>query len=222
MFDNLFRNSARSSMVTADRALPGHDGPRYAVPANHEVLNTPLTGPWPEGTRVLYLGLGCFWGAEREFWQMPGVVTTAVGYQGGFTPNPLYEEVCSSQTGHTEIVMVAYDPKVLSDAEVLRAFWEMHDPTQGFRQGNDVGSQYRSAIYWTTPEQEAAVRATASAFQQGLAAGGFGEITTELRSADDAGPFYYAEAAHQQYLHKNPNGYCPVHSTGVRCEVPAN
>ncbi len=222
MFDNLFRNSARSSMVTAERALPGHPAARYTVPQTHAVLGSPLAGPWPEGTRVIYLGLGCFWGAEREFWQMTGVVTTAVGYQGGFTPNPLYEEVCSSLTGHTEIVMVAYDPKVLSDRDVLRAFWEMHNPTQGFRQGNDVGSQYRSAVFWTTPEQEAAVRETAAAFQTGLAAQGFGEITTELRSAEDAGTFYYAEANHQQYLHKNPNGYCPVHSTGVRCEVASN
>lgn len=221
MFESLFRNSARASMVTPERALPGHDAPRYEVPQNHAVLGTPLAGPWPDGTRGLYLGLGCFWGAEREFWQLPGVVTTAVGYQGGFTPNPLYEEVCSSLTGHTEIVMVAYDPAVLSDAQVLRAFWEMHDPTQGFRQGNDVGSQYRSAIYWTAPEQEEAVRATAAAFQEGLSARGFGEITTELRAASDAGPFYYAEAGHQQYLHKNPNGYCPVHSTGVRCEIPS-
>lgn len=222
MFDNLFRNSARSNMVTAERALPGHDSPRYPVPQTHEVLGTPLAGPWSEATRVIYFGLGCFWGGEREFWQLPGVVTTAVGYQGGFTPNPLYEEVCSSLTGHAEMIMVAYDPKSLSDRDVLRAFWEMHDPTQGFRQGNDVGSQYRSAVYWTTPQQEAVVRETAAAFQAGLTARGFGEITTELRSADDAGPFYYAEAAQQQYLHKNPNGYCPVHSTGVRCEVPSN
>lgn len=221
MFEQLFRNSPRTSMVSPERALPGSTEPRYTVPGVHAVLGSPLAGPWPEGTRALYLGLGCFWGAEREFWQMPGVVTTAVGYQGGFTPHPLYEEVCSGQTGHTEIVMVAYDPAVLSDADVLRAFWEMHDPTQGFRQGNDVGSQYRSAVYWTSPEQESLVRTTAASFQENLLANGFGEITTELRSAEDAGPFFYAEGAHQQYLHMNPNGYCPVTSTGVSCEAPA-
>ncbi|ROS78629.1 peptide-methionine (S)-S-oxide reductase MsrA [Cellulomonas sp. PhB143] len=220
MFESLFGSSLRSTMVTADRALRGRGAPPEQVPAAHAVLGTPLQGPWPEGTRVIYLGLGCFWGAEKEFWRLPGVVTTAVGYQGGFTPHPTYEEVCTARTGHAETVMVAYDPAKVSDAEVLAAFWEAHDPTQGYRQGNDVGTQYRSAVYWTTPEQEKAARATSAAFAKGLAEKGFGAITTELRSAEEAGPFYYAEGYHQQYLYKNPNGYCPVHSTGVACRVP--
>ena len=219
MFENLFQRSTPTALVSPEAALPGRAAPVFPTPEFHAVLGTPLAGPWPEGTEVIYFGLGCFWGAEREFWQMPGVVTTAAGYQGGFTPNPLYEEVCTSRTGHTEIVMVAYNPRVISDAALVAAFWEMHDPTQGFRQGNDVGSQYRSAIYWTTPAQQEAIAATQDGFARGLEAAGFGAITTEVRPAAEAGPFYYAEANHQQYLHTNPNGYCPVHSTGVACQV---
>ncbi len=217
----LFGSAASSTMVTPDRALAGRDDYAYTVPATHAVLGTPLRGPWPEGTAVISLALGCFWGAEKALWNLPGVVTTAAGYQGGYTPFPTYEETCTSLTGHTETVLVAYDPTVLPHVELLRTFWTLHDPTQGFRQGNDRGSQYRSAVYWTTPEQEAAVLATRDAYAPQLAANGFGAITTELRSAQDAGPFYYAEDYHQQYLHKVPNGYCPVHSTGVACPVPA-
>lgn len=220
MFDALFGSSLRSTMVTADKALAGRPTP-VTTPGTHAVLGTPLAGPWPEGTRVIYLALGCFWGAEKEFWHVPGVVTTAAGYQGGFTENPSYEEVCTSRTGHTEAVMVAYDPAVVSDAEILKTFWESHDPTQGYRQGNDVGTQYRSAIYWTTPEQETLVRATHETFEKSLAERGFGKISTELKPAEDAGPFFYAENEHQQYLAKNPMGYCPVHSTGVACSIPA-
>lgn len=218
MFGSLFGSSLKTTMVSPERALSGRPDATYSVPETHTVLGTPLAGPWPEGTRVLYLGLGCFWGAEKEFWQLPGVVTTAVGYQGGFTQNPTYEEVCTAMTGHTETVLVAYDPAVVSDTEILRMFWESHDPTQGFRQGNDVGTQYRSAVYWTTPEQEVAARTTLDVFQQNLTARGFGQITTDLRPAEAAGPFYYAEGYHQQYLDKNPSGYCPVHSTGVACQ----
>jgi peptide-methionine (S)-S-oxide reductase len=192
------------------------------------VLGTPLAGPWPDGTAVLHLGLGCFWGAEKALWQLPGVVTTAAGYQGGFTPFPTYEEVCTGLTGHTETVLVAYDPAVLPHAELLRTFWTLHDPTQGFRQGNDVGTQYRSAIHFTTPEQEAAALATRDLYATELRRSGFGAVTTEIRPAGGdgtgtpgAGPFYYAEEYHQQYLHKVPNGYCPVHSTGVACPLPA-
>jgi len=217
MLEGLFGSSLKTTMVTPERALAGRSERDYPLPARHAVLDAPLQ--WPEGTEMhtIYLGLGCFWGAEKEFWQMPGVVTTAAGYQGGFTPNPSYEEVCTGLTGHAEIVKVTYDPAVLSDEQILKAYWESHDPTQGFRQGNDVGTQYRSAVYYTSPEQEAAARESLETFQQALAAHGYGRITTEIRSAEDAGEFYYAEPYHQQYLHKNPNGYCPVHSTGVAC-----
>lgn len=217
----LFGSALRTTMVDPERALHGRDVPAFSVPTTHTVLGTPLQGPWPDGTAVLYLAMGCFWGAEKEMWQTPGVVTTAAGYQGGYTPNPTYEETCTGMTGHTETVLVAYDPTVLSHEDLLRRFWELHDPTQGYRQGNDVGTQYRSAIFFTTPEQEAAARATREAFAPQLARHGFGEITTEIRSAVDAGPFYYAEGYHQQYLQKNPAGYCPVHSTGVACPAPS-
>ncbi|PFG37534.1 peptide-methionine (S)-S-oxide reductase [Flavimobilis soli] len=217
MLEGLFGSSARSTMVSRERALAGRDASAYPVPGTHAVLGTSLQGPWPEGTRVIYLALGCFWGAEKLFWELPGVVTTAAGYQGGYTRFPTYEETCTSLTGHTETVLVAYDPSVVSDEDVLRAFWENHDPTQGYRQGNDVGTQYRSAVYWTTPEQEEVVRRTHALFQERLRERGYSDITTELRPADEAGPFYYAEEHHQQYLHKVPNGYCPVHATGVRC-----
>ncbi|CAM5790467.1 peptide-methionine (S)-S-oxide reductase MsrA [Cellulomonas persica] len=213
----LFGSAIRSTMVEPERALAGRDDYAYEVPATHVVLGTPLAGPWPEGTATIGLALGCFWGAEKELWQIPGVVTTAAGYQGGFTPFPTYEEVCTGLTGHTETVLVAYDPQVLSHDELLRHFWEAHDPTQGFRQGNDVGTQYRSAIFTTTPEQAQAAARTREVFAPRLARAGYGDITTEIRPADEAGRFYYAEGYHQQYLVKNPNGYCPVHSTGVSC-----
>jgi len=215
----LFGSALRSTMVAPDRALPGRDDYPYPVPTTHTVLGTPLAGPWPDGTAVVYLALGCFWGAEKEMWQTPGVVTTAAGYQGGYTPFPTYEEVCTGQTGHTETVLVAYDPTVLSHEALLTKFFELHDPTQGFRQGNDVGTQYRSAIFTTTDEQAETAGRLRDAYQPRLTEAGFGEITTELRPADEAGRFYYAEGYHQQYLEKNPNGYCPVHSTGVACRV---
>lgn len=212
------------AMVFAENALSGRPHPLYAVPARHAVLGTSMTGPWPDGAEVLHLALGCFWGAEKEFWQLPGVITTAAGYQGGYTEHPTYEEVCSGRTGHAETVLVVHDPEQISATDLLRVFWTLHDPTQGYRQGNDVGTQYRSAVYWTTPEQERAALATRDAFAPELTRHGFGEITTEIRPVagpDGAGPFYYAEDYHQQYLHKVPNGYCPVHSTGVACPLPA-
>lgn len=215
----MFGSSFRSRMVERDRALPGRPEYAFAVPRLHDVLGTPLQGPWPAGTVAITLGMGCFWGAERAMWRLPGVVTTAVGYQGGFTPHPLYEEVCTGLTGHTEAVLVAYRPSVLSHEDLLRAFWTAHDPTQGNRQGNDHGTQYRSAVYPTTPEQAAAVTATRDAYEAALRAAGYGEITTEIRPADDAGPFYYAEGYHQQYLAKNPRGYCGLGGTGVACPV---
>ena len=219
--------SLARTMVTPERALPSRSAYPYRVPERHAVLGTPLAGPWPEGTAVLYLALGCFWGAEKELWQLPGVVTTAAGYQGGFSAFPTYEETCTGLTGHAETVLVAYDPAVLDHADLLRTFWQLHDPTQGFRQGNDVGTQYRSAVYFTTPEQEAAAHATRDLYAAELARNGYGAVTTEIRPAggepgpDGAGPFYYAEDYHQQYLHKVPNGYCPVHSTGVACPLPS-
>jgi peptide-methionine (S)-S-oxide reductase len=215
----LFGSRLKSTMVTREDALPGRAVRPYPVPTTHAVLGTPLEGPWPDGTQVIYVAMGCFWGAERVFWQLPGVVTTAVGYQGGFTANPTYEEVCTARTGHAEAVLVAYDPARISTEDVLRTFWESHDPTQGYRQGNDLGTQYRSAVYWTTPEQEAAVHATADVFAKRLADAGYGEVTTELRPASDAGPFYYAEDYHQQYLHKVPGGYCGLGGTGVSCPI---
>jgi peptide-methionine (S)-S-oxide reductase len=211
----LFFSRDKSTLPTADEALPGRDDV-MPVPARHEVLGTPLRPPFPEGTEVVYFGLGCFWGAERVFWELPGVYTTAVGYQGGMTPNATYDEVCSGRTGHTEAVLVAYDPAKVSFDEVLRAFWEGHDPTQGMRQGNDVGSQYRSAIYTTTPEQRAAAEASKVRYAAELAKRGLREITTEI---EDAPPFYYAEDYHQQYLAKNPSGYCGIGGTGVSCPI---
>jgi peptide-methionine (S)-S-oxide reductase len=215
----LFGARARMTMVSREEALPGRAERPYWVPKQHAVLGTPLEGPWPEGTQVLYLAMGCFWGAERTFWRCPGVVTTAVGYMGGYTPNPTYEETCTARTGHTETVMVAYDPQVTSAEELMGAFWESHDPTQVNRQGNDMGTEYRSAVYWTTEEQGAAVEATRQAFAPRLREAGYGEIATELRPASEAGPFYYAEDYHQQYLHKVPNGYCGLGGTGVSCPV---
>ncbi len=182
----------------------------------HLVLGTPIVPPFPEGTERAIFGLGCFWGAERIFWQLPGVHTTAVGYAGGTTPNPTYEETCSGRTGHAEVVLVAYDPAGISYDELLRVFWESHDPTQGMRQGNDVGTQYRSALYWTSPAQQEAALAARMRYAAALAAAGRGTITTELA---EAGPFYYAEPYHQQYLARNPNGYCGISGTGVACPV---
>ena len=215
----LFGSRAKSTLPTAETALPGRSLRPYAVPARHEVLGTPLEGPWPKGTEVLYVAMGCFWGAERIFWRLPGVVTTAAGYMGGVTPNHTYEETCTGLTGHAETVLVAYDPEQTTAELLLKEFWENHDPTQGNRQGNDIGTAYRSAIYWTTDGQERAARATKDAFQKVLQDSGFGAITTELRAAEDAGTFYYAEGYHQQYLHKNPGGYCNHGPNGMTCPV---
>jgi peptide-methionine (S)-S-oxide reductase len=211
--------SRKTTLVEREQALPGRDRRPYPVPQLHEVLGTPLEGPWPEGTEVLYLAMGCFWGAEQAFWALPGVVTTAVGYQGGYTPNPTYEETCTARTGHTEAVLVAYDPARVTAEQLLKVFWESHDPTQGNRQGNDVGTQYRSAVFWTTPAQQHAYERTKAAFGVALAAKGHGPITTDSRSAEDAGPFYYAEDYHQQYLHKVPWGYCGLSGTGASCPI---
>jgi len=211
----MFGGRLKTTMVAPERALPGSPEPRFEVPETHVVLRTPLRGPWPTGTAVLGLGMGCFWGAEELLWQLPGVVTTAVGYQGGYTPNPTYEEVCTGLTGHTEVALVAYDPQVLPHEAVLEMFWTHHDPTQGFRQGNDLGTQYRSAIFWHTPEQGEAARASRDLYQRELSARGFDPITTEILPADEAGPFWYAEGPHQQYLAKNPNGYRCHARTGV-------
>jgi peptide-methionine (S)-S-oxide reductase len=202
-------------MVSAAEALPGRDE-TMPVPARHEVLDAPIAPPFPDGLEQAVVGMGCFWGAERIFWQAPGVYTTAVGYAGGFTKNPTYEEVCSGRTGHTEAVLVVFDPQQTSYEEILRLFWENHDPTQGMRQGNDQGTQYRSAIYTTNDAQRAAAESSRSMFQGELARAGYGEISTEIA---DAGPFYYAEAYHQQYLAKNPMGYCGLGGTGVACPV---
>ncbi len=215
----MFGSLLKTRMVAPERALPGRDDYAFAVPERHTVLRTSLQGPWPPGTAVLSVGMGCFWGAERAMWRLPGVVTTAVGYQGGYTPFPLYEEVCSGLTGHTEAVLVAYNPRVLSHGDLLRAFWAGHDPTQGYRQGNDRGTQYRSAVYTTVPEQAAAAEATGERYQAELWKAGLGDITTEIRPASTAGPFYYAEGYHQQYLDKNPRGYCGLGGTGVACPV---
>jgi peptide-methionine (S)-S-oxide reductase len=200
-------------------ALPGRPDYDYSLAAVHDVLGTSMLAPFPPGVVSLYLGMGCFWGAEKRLWKLPGVHTTAVGYQGGTTPHPTYREVCTGLTGHAELVLVAYDPQQVSTIDVLRVFWENHDPTQGMRQGNDVGTQYRSAAYWTTPEQEHLVRASAAAYEEVLLAEGLGPVTTELAPAVEAGrtvrPFYYAEAYHQQYLFKHPHGYdCHAH-TGI-------
>jgi peptide-methionine (S)-S-oxide reductase len=211
----MFLFTKPTRMVERNEALPGRDEP-MRVPDRHEVLGTPLVPPFPKGLEQAVVALGCFWGAERVFWQAPGVYTTAVGYAGGFTPNPTYEEVCSGQTGHTEAVLVVFDPKQTSYEEILRLFWENHDPTQGMRQGNDVGTQYRSAVYWMTDAQREAAEASRAMFQQELSKAGYGEITTEMA---EAGPFYYAEPYHQQYLAKNPNGYCGLGGTGVACPV---
>ncbi len=198
---------------TAADALPGRDTP-IPTAAKHAVNGNPLKGPYPDGHEVAYLAFGCYWGCEREFWIRPGVWVTAVGNIGGSTPNPTYEEVCSGMTGHAEAVMVVFDPKVVSYEQILKIFWEAHDPTQGMRQGNDVGTQYRSGIYTTSPEHKAAAEASRDAFQRVLSANGYAQITTEI---EDAGPFYYAEDYHQQYLAKVPHGYCGLGGTGLSC-----
>jgi peptide-methionine (S)-S-oxide reductase len=203
------------SVPPPEEALPGREA-SIEVPAAHAVLGHPIAPPFPEGLERAEFGMGCFWGAERIFWQAPGVWTTAAGYAGGSTPNPTYDEVCSGRTGHTEAVLVVYDPQQTSYEQMLRLFWEGHDPTQGMRQGNDVGTQYRSAIYYADDEQRAAAEASRDMFQERLNAAGLGEISTEI---GPAGPFFYAEPYHQQYLEKNPGGYCGLGGTGVSCPV---
>ena len=207
--------SRKSEMVSAADALPGRSTP-MRVPDKHFVSGARLQAPFPAGLEEAVFGLGCFWGAERLFWQLPGVYSTSVGYAGGFTPNPTYEEVCSGRTGHTEVVSVIFDPSATTYEAILKAFWEAHDPTQGMRQGNDVGSQYRSAIYLTNPAQRDPAERSKRAYQARLSAAGHGTITTEIR---DAQPYYYAEDYHQQYLAKNPNGYCGIGGTGVSCPI---
>jgi peptide-methionine (S)-S-oxide reductase len=198
-----------------DEALPGRSE-KMPVPERHAVNGAPLEPPFPAGFEQAVVGMGCFWGAEKKFWQLPGVYTTAVGYAGGVTPNPTYREVCSGQTGHTEVVLVVFDPARVSYEKILATFWENHDPTQGMRQGNDVGTQYRSAIYTFSDEQRRAAEASRTQYQSALAAEGYGGVTTEVREAPT---FYYAEDYHQQYLHKNPNGYCGIGGTGVKCSA---
>ena len=209
----LFSRHDKTAMVDPEAALPGRDEP-MPVPATHEVLGTPLRGPYPTGFEVAVFGLGCFWGAERKFWQLPGVHTTAAGYAGGYTPNPTYEEVCSGGTGHAEVVQVVFDPSTVSYDELLKVFWESHDPTQGMRQGNDVGTQYRSTVYWTSGAQREAAERGREAYGAALRRAGHGAVTTEILPA---GEFYFAEDYHQQYLHKVPDGYCGLGGTGVAC-----
>jgi peptide-methionine (S)-S-oxide reductase len=212
----MFFSRTRTTPVSAEDALPGRPGPLPGVPQVHAVNGNRIQPPFPDGMQTAVFGAGCFWGVEEVFWQLPGVYSTAAGYAGGFTPNPTYEETCSGRTGHTEVVLVVFDPAVTSYGQLLTGFWEDHDPTQGMRQGNDVGTQYRSAILYASPDQEAAARATRDAYQERLTAAGYGGITTEIAPL---GEFYYAEDYHQQYLHKVPDGYCPVNSTGVSCPV---
>ena len=204
------------TMVAPEDALPGREAQLFPVPERHAVLGTPLEPPFPAGLSTAVFGMGCFWGAERIFWRLGGVHTTAVGYAGGFTPNPTYGEVCGGRTGHTEAVLVVFDPGQVSYRDLLAAFWEGHDPTQKMRQGNDKGTQYRSAAYYGDPAQLAAVEETRSAYEMKLREAGYGPIATEVAPV---GPFYYAEGYHQQYLHKNPNGYCGIGGTGVSCPV---
>ena len=210
-----FLNRHKTNVPSPEEALPGRDTP-IVEPGTHAVLGTPIGPPFPEGTERAIVGMGCFWGAERLFWQLPGVHTTAVGYAAGHTPNPTYDEVCSGRTAHTEAVLVVYRPGELSYEDLLRTFWEGHDPTQGMRQGNDVGSQYRSGIYTTSEDQQSMALASKESFAKALAAAGHGQITTEILPA---GEFYYAEDYHQQYLAKNPNGYCGLGGTGVSCPI---
>jgi peptide-methionine (S)-S-oxide reductase len=211
----MFFRTKPTSIPSAAEALPGRSSELIVAP-EHFVNGASLKGPYPEGSETIYFGLGCFWGAERLFWTLPGVIVTAVGYQGGHTPNATYEEVCSGNTGHTEAVKVVYDPKAISLETLLKTFWEEHDPTQGMRQGNDVGTQYRSAVYATTAAQAEIVEKSRAAYENALRSKGLGPITTEIGTA---GPFYYAETYHQQYLAKNPNGYCGLNGTGVSCPI---
>jgi peptide-methionine (S)-S-oxide reductase len=210
-----FLASKKLKMPSPSEALPGRSE-KMPVPAQHFVLGTPLEPPYPEGTELAMFGMGCFWGAEKKFWQKKGVRSTSVGYAGGFTPNPTYQEVCTGGTGHNEVVRVVFDPKVVSYEELLRAFWENHDPTQGMRQGNDVGTQYRSGVYTYGEAQKKAAEAALAAYQKKLAEAGYGPITTEVLEAP---PYYFAEAYHQQYLAKNPDGYCGLGGTGVACPI---
>jgi peptide-methionine (S)-S-oxide reductase len=210
-----FLSRHKTTMPSADEALRGRDEP-ILTPGAHAVLGTPIGPPFPEDTERAILGMGCFWGAERLFWKLPGVYTTAVGYSGGFTPNPTYEEVCSARTGHNEVVLAVFRPAQVSYEEILRTFWEGHDPTQGMRQGNDVGTQYRSGIYTTTEAQQEAALKSKESYARALGSAGHGEVTTEILPA---GEFYYAEDYHQQYLAKNPNGYCGLGGTGVSCPI---
>ncbi len=216
-FDDLFNTGTKSTLPTAENALRGRDTQQQVRPT-HAVLGTPLVGPWPAGFDTAIFGMGCFWGIERLFWRIKGVHTTAAGYAGGITPNPTYEEVCSGRTGHTEVVLVVFDPKVVGYEALLEAFWENHDPTQGMRQHNDRGTQYRSAIYSTSPEQLSKAEASRDAYQSRLTEAGYGEISTEIAPT---GQFYYAEDYHQQYLDANPHGYCNMHGTGVSCSIDA-
>ena len=203
-------------MVEEANALPGRTDQFMPIPEKHFVLDAPLAEPWPSGTETAIFALGCFWGAERVFWKIPGVYSSAVGYAGGYTPNPAYEEVCSGRTGHTEVVLVAYAPAEVTFEQLLKVFWEAHDPTQGMRQGNDVGTQYRSAIYTNNAQQQTSAEQSCGVYEEKLKAAGYGAITTEIAPA---GIFYYAEPYHQQYLAKNPNGYCGIGGTGVACPI---
>jgi len=205
---------SKTAMVAPPDALPGRSSPVLPDPAPHAVLGTSLTGPWPEGTAVIYVAMGCFWGGEELYWRLPGIVTTSVGYMGGYTPNPTYEEVCTGQTGQTEAVLVAYDPDAISHYDILKAFWENHDPTQGYRQGNDRGTQYRSAIYFTTNEQRELIERTRDAYAQVIASRGYDAITTEVAPAGSS-TYYLAEDYHQQYLYKVPHGYRCHANTGL-------
>ena len=207
-----FFDPSKTQMPSPDKALPGRDAALVVNPV-HAVLGSATIGPW-EGMDSIMVGMGCFWGAERKFWTLPGVVSTQVGYAAGHTPNPTYEEVCSGRTGHNEVVRIVYDPTQISVEALLAVFWESHNPTQGMRQGNDVGTQYRSGGYFSNEEQKRAAESTKATFQEGLRAAGFGAVTTEILPA---GPFFYAEDYHQQYLHKNPGGYCGLGGTGVSC-----
>ncbi len=208
----------KTQMPSAEDALPGRSEPSYEVENRHAVLGTPLKPPFPEGIETAYFALGCFWGAERLYWGLDGVYTTAVGYMNGISPNPTYEEVCTARTGHAEAVLVAFDPSKVSYADLLKIFFEEHDPTQGMRQGNDVGTQYRSGIYFTNDAQKATAEMAKEAYDQSLRSAGHEPITTEV---EPAGPFYYAEDYHQQYLHKVPNGYCGLAGTGISCSIPS-
>jgi peptide-methionine (S)-S-oxide reductase len=210
-------NPDKTQMPAPEDALPGRSEPAFTVPDTHAVLGTPIEPPFPAGIETAYFALGCFWGAERLFWELDGVHATAVGYMNGTTPNPTYDEVCSGMTGHAEAVLVAFDPSKVSYADLLKVFFEEHDPTQGMRQGNDVGSQYRSGIYYVNDAQKATAEMVARTYDGSLQAAGRGAVTTEI---EPAGPFYYAEEYHQQYLHKVPNGYCGLKGTGVSCRIP--